>query len=100
MAQQIKVGDRVKSFDRDDHRSGYIGKVVAVSVTQVPEKSSPGGMFQFESPRCAILVENQFNQVRGVFSSDMAGKIIYPPMNGEKTTNGRAANEIELYDEN
>lgn len=95
----IKVGSTVRSYDNRDRRNhGIIGRVVALSVTEVPEPHAPGGVWTFDCPRYAIMCDRIFDSVKGERPHPNPGQIVYPPMNGTKCTDGDICNEVELYE--
>ncbi len=96
----VNVGDRVRSWDQPDcrtgpHAHGIIGTVLAVSVRSVPMEN--GQEYTFDCPRYAIMVEKYFDE-NGETLVDKQ-HIVYPPMNGTPTWMGNICNGVELYNE-
>jgi hypothetical protein len=90
MANQIKVGDKVKSYDSERRSTGVIGTVLAVNVTEVPMAN--GKTYSFDCPRYAIRVECNFGFDD---NSGDEGTLVYPPMNGIPTWMGRFTDGVE-----
>lgn len=99
----IKIGDKVRSYDHigrftpeldgDRPNHGIIGTVLAVNVKSVPIEG--GREYEFDCPRYAIMVESQF-MGKEVTAARQPGLIVYPPMNGTKTTMGETCDCVEL----
>ena len=89
MSDEIKVGDRVRSYDFEDRKDCYVeGTVVYIG----REFNQGEHTVAFECDRYVIKVErcvsnNKVIQYYGAFA--------FPPVNGTLTTRGRITNHVE-----